>query len=108
MKKFPVLALAAVVLLAVYYEGGMPKIPAEKSVPPAASKALVTFVELGSVNFIPCRAMQPVMRDPEKKFGDQIRMDMRPLSFLARTCLNPYLVTVATRRPDVRSWIYSS
>ncbi len=74
MKKFLVLALAAVVLLAVYYEGGMPKRPVATSVPPAASKALVTFVELGSVNCIPCRAMQPVMRDLEKKFGDQIRI----------------------------------
>lgn len=74
MKKFLVLALAAVVLLAVYYEGGAPKGSVEKSVPPLASKALVTFVELGSVNCIPCRAMQPVMRDLEKKFGDQIRI----------------------------------
>ena len=74
MKKFLVLALAAVVLLAVYYEGGMPKRAAETSVPPASAKALVTFVELGSVNCIPCRAMQPVMRDLEKKFGDQIRI----------------------------------
>jgi thioredoxin 1 len=74
MKKFLILALAAVVLLAVYYEGGMPKRPAENSVSPAASKALVTFIELGSVNCIPCRAMQPVMRDLEKKFGDQIRI----------------------------------
>ena len=74
MKKFLVLALAAVVLLAVYYGGGVPKRTGEKSVPPATSKALVTFVELGSVNCIPCRAMQPVMRDLEKKFGDQIRV----------------------------------
>ena len=74
MKKFLILALAAVVLLAVYYEGGMPKRPPENSVSPAASEALVTFVELGSVNCIPCRAMQPVMRDLEKKFGDQIRI----------------------------------
>ncbi len=74
MKKFLILALAAVALLAVYYEGGMPKRPAEKAIPPVATKALVTFVELGSVNCIPCRAMQPVMRDLEKKFGDQIRI----------------------------------
>ncbi|MGA2263001.1 MAG: thioredoxin family protein [Acidobacteriota bacterium] len=74
MKKFVVLALSTVVLLAVYYEGGVPKRPVEKSVPPTPSKALVTFVELGSVSCIPCRAMQPVMRDLEKKFGDQIRI----------------------------------
>jgi thioredoxin 1 len=74
MKKILVLALAAVVILAVYYEGGMPKRSAETLVPPPPAKALVTFVELGSVNCIPCRAMQPVMRDLEKKFGDQIRI----------------------------------
>jgi len=74
MKKFLALALAAIVLLAIYYEGGMPDRAAEKSVPPDPGKALVTFVELGSVNCIPCRAMQPVMRDLEKKFGDQIRV----------------------------------
>jgi thioredoxin 1 len=74
VKKFLALALAAIVLLAIYYEGGMPERAAEKSVRPDPGKALVTFVELGSVNCIPCRAMQPVMRDLEKKFGDQIRI----------------------------------
>jgi thioredoxin 1 len=74
MKKFVALALAAVVLLAMYYEGGTKKRTVETSVLPPASMALVTFVELGSVNCIPCRAMQPVMRDLEKKFGDQIKI----------------------------------
>ncbi len=73
MKKFLVLALAAVASwLSIMREECRRTV--EKSVPPAASKALVTFVELGSVNCIPCRAMQPVMRDLEKKFGDQIRI----------------------------------
>lgn len=74
MKKYVGIALVAVILLAVYYEGGIPKRNAEKVVPPATSKAEVTFIELGSVNCIPCRAMQPVMRDLEKKFGGQIRI----------------------------------
>ena len=34
----------------------------------------VTFVELGSVNCIPCKAMQPVMRDIEKEYGDQVKV----------------------------------
>ncbi len=38
------------------------------------SKAKVTFVELGSVNCIPCRQMQPVMKAIEKKYGDQINV----------------------------------
>jgi len=36
--------------------------------------AKVTFVELGSVNCIPCRQMQPVMKAIEKKYGDQINV----------------------------------
>ncbi len=74
MKKYVGIAFVAAILLAVYYEGGMPKRQAEKVFPPAPSNAQVTFVELGSVTCIPCRAMQPVMRDLEKKFGDQIRI----------------------------------
>jgi len=34
----------------------------------------VTFVELGSVNCIPCRMMQPVMEAIEKEFGNQIKV----------------------------------
>ncbi len=35
---------------------------------------LVTFVELGSVNCIPCRKMQPVMKAIEEKYGEQIKV----------------------------------
>ncbi|MBI9070930.1 MAG: thioredoxin family protein [Melioribacteraceae bacterium] len=38
------------------------------------AKAKVTFVELGSVNCIPCKKMQPVMEAIEKKYGDQIEV----------------------------------
>lgn len=34
----------------------------------------VTFVELGSVNCIPCKQMQPVMKAIEEKYGDQIKV----------------------------------
>ncbi|HPN37399.1 MAG TPA: thioredoxin family protein [Melioribacteraceae bacterium] len=37
-------------------------------------KATVTFVELGSVNCIPCKKMQPVMKSIEKKYGEQIKV----------------------------------
>ena len=39
-----------------------------------SSNAKVTFVELGSVNCIPCKQMQPVMKEVEKKYGDQINV----------------------------------
>jgi thioredoxin 1 len=33
---------------------------------------LVTFIELGSVNCVPCKAMQPVMEEVRQKYGDQV------------------------------------
>ena len=38
------------------------------------SKPLVTFVELGSVKCIPCKAMQPVMKSIEARYGSQIKI----------------------------------
>lgn len=37
-------------------------------------KPMVTFVELGSVNCIPCKQMQPVMKAIEERYGDQIKV----------------------------------
>ena len=34
----------------------------------------VTFVELGSVNCIPCKQMQPVMKAIEENYGDQVEV----------------------------------
>jgi thioredoxin 1 len=34
----------------------------------------VTFIELGSVNCIPCRAMQPVMKSVEEKYGGHVKV----------------------------------
>lgn len=35
---------------------------------------LVTFVELGSVNCIPCKQMQPVMKAVEQKYRSQVKV----------------------------------
>ena len=35
---------------------------------------LITFVELGSVKCVPCRMMQPVMKNIEGKYGSQIKV----------------------------------
>jgi thioredoxin 1 len=34
----------------------------------------ITFVELGSVNCIPCKKMQPVMKAIEEKYGNQVKV----------------------------------
>jgi thioredoxin 1 len=39
-----------------------------------AMGAVVTFIELGSVNCIPCKMMQPVMRQVEQKYGSRVRV----------------------------------
>ena len=40
----------------------------------SSQKAAVTFVELGSVNCIPCKAMQPVMKAIESKYKGKVRV----------------------------------
>lgn len=34
----------------------------------------VTFIELGSVNCVPCKMMQPVMADIEKEFAGKVKV----------------------------------
>lgn len=48
---------------------GKPTPKPEKAVMP-----LATFVEIGSVNCIPCRAMQPIMKAVEEEFGEQVKI----------------------------------
>lgn len=36
------------------------------------NNAAVTFVEIGSVNCIPCRMMQPVMEKVKQKYGNKV------------------------------------
>ncbi|MCK6620625.1 MAG: thioredoxin family protein [Calditrichaceae bacterium] len=40
----------------------------------AENPAKITFVELGSVNCIPCRKMQPIMASIEKKYDGQVKV----------------------------------
>lgn len=42
---------------------------------PVTGKQKITFIELGSVNCIPCRMMQPIMKSTEKKYGEQIKVN---------------------------------
>jgi thioredoxin 1 len=47
----------------------------EKSSNAAAEEAyLVTFVELGSVRCIPCKMMQPIMKDIENDYAGQVKV----------------------------------
>ena len=74
MRKYLGIALVTAAVLSVLYVGIVQRRIRERASGSAAAIAQVTFVELGSVNCIPCRAMQPVMRELEKRFGDQIHV----------------------------------
>jgi thioredoxin 1 len=63
-----------VALFIALFVGTQAAFPQKKSIIPAGNKSLMTFVELGSVNCIPCRQMQPVMKAIEKKYGGQIKV----------------------------------
>jgi len=41
---------------------------------PESPQAQITFVELGSVNCVPCKKMQPVMKSIETKYAGQIKV----------------------------------
>ena len=49
--------------------GALAASPASKPEPPS-----VTFIEIGSVNCIPCRMMQPVMKKAEEKYPGQVKV----------------------------------
>jgi thioredoxin 1 len=40
----------------------------------AEADVLVTFVEIGSVNCIPCKAMQPIMKAVEKEYKGRVKI----------------------------------
>ena len=47
---------------------------AKKDTVAVTARHRITFVELGSVNCIPCRAMQPVMKSVEQKYGGHVKV----------------------------------
>lgn len=61
MKKYFILLIAIILSAGIYAQNNN-------------TKPKVTFVELGSVNCIPCKQMQPVMKAIEEKYGDQIKV----------------------------------
>jgi thioredoxin 1 len=71
MKSGKVFLLAALALLSILAScGAQGKDKAGSSDAVAGKK--VTFIELGSVKCVPCRAMVPVMEEVETKYADQV------------------------------------
>jgi len=51
-----------------------PKADEKSGTAAAEDNYLVTFVELGSVRCIPCKMMQPIMKDIEKDYAGQVKV----------------------------------
>lgn len=66
MKKTILIISILVLIAALWAADKTPEKPKSKI------KPLVTFVELGSVNCIPCKQMKPVMAEIEQEYGDKI------------------------------------
>ena len=64
------------IFLSVVLLGAMMAVAQNVGKTPARSEPapLMTFVELGSVKCVPCRMMQPVMKNIETKYGSQIKV----------------------------------
>jgi len=58
----------------LYIQGCNAQSEDNKTETTGATKTKVTFVELGSVNCIPCKQMQPIMKSIEEKYGDQVKV----------------------------------
>ena len=87
MKKI-IIAVLVLVSAAIVYAGSRPKqaevTPVVSEPKPVTVSAAVkqdpvknikvTFIELGSVRCIPCKAMVPIMKEVEKKYGNEVKV----------------------------------
>ena len=71
-KKFPTFLIIMLILISgcsQKAESNQPdQVPVKEIVPK------ITFIELGSVNCIPCRQMQPIMRTIEQKYPNKVKV----------------------------------
>ena len=75
MKYISIIGLLVVAVLYFSFTSiGNNKNSSDENIVNQASSAKVTFVELGSVNCIPCKQMQPIMKSIEEKYGDQVKV----------------------------------
>ncbi|PZM79003.1 MAG: thioredoxin [Candidatus Margulisiibacteriota bacterium] len=82
MKKTVIIIIGlALIVSGAYASGNFSKKTIKDKEPTANQKiarenpnSAVTFIELGSVNCVPCRMMQPVMDEVENKYKGQVKV----------------------------------
>ncbi|MDA3871188.1 MAG: thioredoxin family protein [Candidatus Marinimicrobia bacterium] len=73
MKKKIIIMLSIVILFLLFSCGNQ----AEKSdtkIVDSVQTAKITFIELGSLNCIPCKMMQPIMKEIEEEFSETVKV----------------------------------
>ncbi len=75
MKKATLVSLLVVIVVAVWFSQAQDQpVPITHQQYPSSPSAKVTFIELGSVRCVPCKAMQPIMAEVQQIFGDQLNI----------------------------------
>lgn len=75
MKLLSIIGLIAAVIVYISFStNGNNKNNNSENIIDQTNTAKVTFIELGSVNCIPCKQMQPVMKAIELKYGGQVKV----------------------------------
>ena len=75
MKYISIIGLLVVAVLYFSFTSiGNNKTSSDENIVNQAGSAKVTFVELGSVNCIPCKQMQPIMKSIKEKYSDQVKV----------------------------------
>lgn len=77
IRKLPLLVIAFSLVIISFGCNKNVKEDTPKNLVPLISKSVnakVTFIELGSVNCIPCKQMQPIMRSIERKYGELVNV----------------------------------
>ena len=71
-RRFPILPFILLMLVFLCSKKAESHQPEQRHIKNIAPK--VTFIELGSVNCIPCKQMQPVMKAIEEKYLEQVNV----------------------------------
>lgn len=75
MKLLSIIGLIAAVIVYISFStNGNNKNNNSENIINQTNTTKVTFIELGSVNCIPCKQMQPVMKAIEAKYGGQVKV----------------------------------
>jgi thioredoxin 1 len=74
LKYISIFMLCIIFVVNLSFAGAIVKPSGKKTDKALPNQYSVTFVELGSVNCVPCKMMQPVMKDIENKYQGQVKV----------------------------------